>query len=206
MGRLLQIITHSYMYIRNFLPLLLCLFLCTCDRAQEASEETAAAPAPVTEAAPEPAATPATTDAPYTIKDGALMGIKAGEPLADYAAGLRSGVLRTGEADFDVFYIDGAEGTELGYLMASEDGKEIESVTVTSEDVMTEQGISVGMTYAQLQEKLGDFEVHGSEIEGQTHAEKDGYYYLLDAGNWSYEVDPSTLKPDTKILSIGLPW
>lgn len=193
------------MYLRNILPLLLCLFLCTCDRAQETTETAAAPPAPETEDAPEPAASVPEVDAPYTLKDGALMGIKAGEPLADFAAGLRSGVLRTGEADFEVYYIDGAEGNELGYLMADDNGEEITDVTLTSSDVMTEQGIAVGMTYAQLQEKLGEFEVFGSEIEGYTHAVKDGYWYRLDAGNWSDKVDPNTLQPDTKILSISLP-
>jgi len=193
------------MNVRHFLALLVCLLLCTCGRGTEPAEAAPEAPTTTEEETPQVTAREVEPPSPYTTKDGELMGMKAGEPLADFKAGLREGVLSTGEGDFEVFYIDGAEGTELGYLMVDETGKEIMDITITSSDVMTEHGLAVGMTYAQLREKLGQVEVHGSEIEGYTHAQKDDYWYQLDAGNWSYEVDPSTLKPDTKILSIGLP-
>ncbi len=196
------------MPVKIFLSLLLVLSLCTCGPApSEPAEDT---PAPEPEATiQESEATPApdaATVSPYQVKDGALLGMRAGEPVADFKSGLRSGVLSTGEGDFPVYYIDGAEGTELGYLMLDDAETVISDITITSPDVATEAGVSVGMTYAELQNILGEFEVHGSEIEGYTYAQKDGYWYRLDAGNWSYEIDPSTLQPDTRILSIGLPY
>lgn len=189
-----------------FLSLLFVLCLCTCGPATEsdAPDTPVTATGEVPPVAAQPSE-PVEDVAPYTIKDNALLGMRAGEPIAGFKAGLRAGVLSTGEADFPVYYIDGAEGTELGYLMLDEDETTITDITVTSPDVATKNGITVGMTYADLQKILGDFEVFGSEIEGYTHAAKDDYWYRLDAGNWSQEVDPATLKPDTRILSIGLP-
>lgn len=144
-------------------------------------------------------------DDPYLISNSHFLGLTPGGSLAEFVDGLRSGVLQTGEGDFDVHYIDSAEGDELGYVMADpRDENTIGNIYVTSPKVVTEKGIRVGMSYAELQEKMGRLEVHGSEIEGYTHAyaDADGLAFRLDSGNWSYEVDPTAIKPETEILEI----
>jgi hypothetical protein len=142
-------------------------------------------------------------DDPYLVSNGYFLGLTPGGSMAEFVDGLRSGVLQTGEGDFDVHYIDSAEGDELGYVMADpRDEGTIGNIFITSTKVVTEEGIRVGMSFTELQEKMGELEVHGSEIEGQTYANSDGLSFRLDAGNWSYEIDPSTIKPETKILEI----
>lgn len=193
------------MTIRLLLPtLLLPILFCTCGPA---SPETAEAPvAPVVPAPPAENEAIAPSANLYKASGGEFLGMKTGEPLAPYIDVLRKGVLSTGEGDFDIYYIDGAEGDELGFIFPSYDeSNSIGDICITSPNVMTDSGLSVGMTYADLQEKLGEVEVHGSEIEGYTHASKDGYSYRLDAGNWSYEIDPTTINSETKIIEIILP-
>lgn len=147
------------------------------------------------------------TDDPYLITTDGLLGMMPGNLLADFSAGLREGKLDTPEGEFDVLYIDGAEGEELGYLVPEpRDEKMIGEITITSSKVVTEPGLRVGNTFAELQDRLaGDMEVYGSEAEGRTYAVSDGVWYRLDAGNWMQEVEQSTIPPDTKIIEIVLP-
>lgn len=142
-------------------------------------------------------------DDPYLISNGYFLGLTPGGSLAEFSDGLRSGVLQTGEGDFDVFYIDSAEGDELGYVIADpRDEQTIGAIYITSKDVVTEKGVRVGISFAELQQRVGKVEVHGSEIEGYTYAYTDGMAYRLDSGNWSYEVDMSTIAPETEIIEI----
>jgi hypothetical protein len=158
------------------------------------------APAPSAEDMPESAVD---DDDPYLVSNGYFLGLKPGGSLAEFVDGLRSDVLQTGEGDFDVHYIDSAEGDELGYVMADpRDEGTIGNIYITSSKVVTEKGVRVGMSFSELQDKIFELEIHGSEIEGQTYVVSDGLAYRLDAGNWSYEIDPSTIKPETKIIEI----
>ena len=142
-------------------------------------------------------------DAPYLVSNGNFLGLTPGGSMVEFVDGLRSGVLQTGEGDFDVHYIDSAEGDELGYVMADpRDENTIGNIYITSTKVVTEKGIRVGMSFSELQEKMGELEVHGSEIEGRTYANSGGLSFRLDAENWSYEIDPSTIKPETEIIEI----
>jgi hypothetical protein len=142
-------------------------------------------------------------DDPYLISNGNFLGLSPGGSMAEFVDGLRSGVLQTGEGDFDVHYIDSAEGDELGYVMADpRDEGTIGSIYITSAKVVTEKGVRVGTSFAELQQRMGKLAVNGSEIEGYTYATVGGLAFRLDAGNWSYEVDQSTIKPDTKVIEI----
>jgi hypothetical protein len=142
-------------------------------------------------------------DDPYLVSNGYFLGLTPGGSLAEFVDGLRSGVLQTGDGDFDVHYIDSAEGDELGYVMADpRDENTIGNIYITSTKVVTEKGVRVGIIFSELQEIMGELEVHGSEIEGYTYANSDVLSFRLDAGNWSDKVDPSTIKPDTKVLEI----
>lgn len=142
-------------------------------------------------------------DDPYLISNGYFLGLTPGGSLAEFSDGLRKGVLQTGDGDFDVFYIDSAEGDELGYVTADpRDEQTIGYIFVTSPDVVTEKGVRVGISFAELKQRIGAVEVHGSEIEGYTYAQANGMAYRLDSGNWSYEVDVSTIAPETKVIEI----
>jgi hypothetical protein len=159
--------------------------------------------APAVHVEEETAVSDTSDDEPYLVSNGYFLGLIPGGSLAEFIDGLRSDVLRTGEGDFDVHYIDSAEGDELGYVMADpRDEGTIGNIFITSTKVVTEKGVRVGMSYSELVEKMGELEVHGSEIEGQTYANSEGLAFRLDTGNWSYEIDPSTIKPDTKIIEI----
>ncbi|SEQ89629.1 hypothetical protein [Neolewinella agarilytica] len=144
---------------------------------------------------------------PYLISTDGLLGMTPGKLLADFSAGLREGKLDTPEGEFDVLYIDGAEGEELGYLVPEpRDERMIGEITITSSKVVTAPGLRVGNTFAELQERLaGDLEVYGSEVEGRTYAVSDGVWYRLDAGNWMQDVDQGSIPPDTKVIEIVLP-
>lgn len=184
--------------------LLLCVLLCGCggEEATIDASVTDTATIPVQEA-PAPAPEEIEEVSPYVVSNGFFLGMKPGGSIAEFKDGLRADVLQTGEGDFDVFYIDGAEGNELGYLMPDpRDEKMIGSIYITAEEVITEDGISVGMRFAELQEKIGEVAVHGSEIEGMTYASKNGLAYRLDTNIWTYEVDLSEIKPATKLLEI----
>lgn len=140
---------------------------------------------------------------PYLVSNGFFLGMHPGLPIVDFAGGLRKGSLATGEGDFEVYYIDGAEGNELGYLMPDpQDEDMIGNIFITSPDVVTELGARVGLSFAELQKRLGPLEVHGSEIEGRTHASKDGVWYRLNTVNFSYELDPAAIDPTTKVTEI----
>ncbi|MEM9929004.1 MAG: hypothetical protein AAF840_04260 [Bacteroidota bacterium] len=183
----------------------LCLFLYACGGEAPPSPPDLAAEAPKTPPSEveTPTAEAVAIDNPYRISNGIFLGMRPGGKLEAFADGLRADVLQTGEGDFDVFYIDGAEGNELGYLMADpNDESLIGSISITAEEVVTEEGISVGMTFAELEEKVGPVEVHGSEIEGYTYAYKYGLAYRLDVNFWSYEVDEAKIDPATKLLEI----
>lgn len=146
-------------------------------------------------------------DDPYLIQEFKFLGMSPGMMLADFSAGLREGKLRTGEGDFDVYYIDGAEGEELGYLVPEpRDERMIGEITITSPMVVTEPGLRVGNTFAELQERLqGDLEVFGSEVEGRTYAISKGIWYRIDAGNWMQEVDQASIDPNAKVIEIVMP-
>jgi hypothetical protein len=203
--------------MKSILAFLFLVVLMSCgnDKASTDTVEVEAPTADISTTAPPAADTPAAdapadsgemtpaSDEPYLVSNGYFLGLTPGGSMIEFIDGLRSGVLQTGEGDFDVHYIDSAEGDELGYVMADpRDEGTIGNIFITSPKVVTEEGIRVGMSFSDLQEKIMALEVHGSEIEGRTYASGDGLSFRLDAGNWNYEVDPSAIKPETKILEI----
>ena len=66
--------------------------------------------------APAPAPEEIEEGSPYVVSNGFFLGMKPGGSIAEFKDGLRADVLQTGEGDFDVFYIDGAEGNEVEEL------------------------------------------------------------------------------------------
>ena len=180
----------------SFFLLLSILFSCNSEQAaknnapkKDQTDTTATAPEPETD---------------YTIKANSFMGIALGSEIAN-AKNLKKGILKTGEGDFEVYYILAPSGEELGYTHPQEASPGIvKNITVTSPLAKTEQGAKVGMTYGELEKMITDFEVHGSEIESRTYVEGKIFSYRLDAINSSYNLDKASIAKDAKVLEISI--
>ena len=140
-------------------------------------------------------------DDPYEIGDGEFLDMAPGDSLATFAAFLLPGTLRTGEGEFDVHYIRGRRQDTLGYVYSSDDTL-IESITVTSEDAVTQDGIRVGNTYAELYERRGSVPVTGVEIEARVYADDPPFRYRLGMNAGPGPVDSADIAPDTPIWEI----
>ena len=142
-------------------------------------------------------------DDPYLVSNGTFLNFKPGEPLDAYIDILREGSMQTGEGSFKVYYIDGAEGNELGYLMTDPIDKTlIGDIFITSPAVVTEDGVRIGTTYEQLIERIGRVSFHGSEIESRVYGNSDGISYRLDMVSNQYDLDNDKILPNTKISEI----
>ncbi|MEO0732374.1 MAG: hypothetical protein AAFZ52_06040 [Bacteroidota bacterium] len=190
-----------------FFLLLLCVFI-ACGQAAADTETDISSPETEVPAVPNEDNTTISDvdDDPYLISNGEFLGMRPGSPLDDFVGGLRKGTLQTGEGDFPVYYIDGAEGEELGYLVPDpRDGAMIGDIIVTSQDVVTEAGIRVGVNFEELQNRLGrPLEVHGSEIESRTYAVRDGFSYRIGDAHDNYELEASQVDPTAEVLTIEL--
>ena len=145
---------------------------------------------------------------PYLIFNGTFFDLAPGQPLAPAEARLRKGKLETGDGSFEVYYIDGPEKEELGYILPDpNDETRIGDIYLTSERVVTEQGVRVGNTYAELVERLGALEVHGSEIEGATYASVGAgkLRFRLDEQHFNYDLGAETVSPGAKVVEVVIP-
>lgn len=144
-------------------------------------------------------------DDPYLLSNGYFLGMTPGGSLADFKDGLRDGELKTGEGSFPVFYIDGAEGDELGYVysMDGKDGK-INEITITSPKVVTEEGVRVGLSFNELTQRIGELEVFASEIESRVYATKDGITYRLSTNGIAGKTTAEDIKGDVEVMQIIL--
>ncbi len=160
---------------------------------------------PSTETAPKPETKPTKAANPYLITDQAFLGISPGNDIQKHADVLEQGVLKSGEGEFEVYNITDESGKELGYVMASpQDASKIETITITHPKASTEEGISIGATFAELESALGEVAVHGSEIESRTYAYKGHLAFLLDDYHNTYDLDKSKVKKDAKIKQIEI--
>lgn len=143
--------------------------------------------------------------APYKLVNGTFLGLQAGAPLASHKAGLRDGKLRTGEGTFDVFFIDSAEGDELGYVLPDpRDPGAIRSITITSPNVVTEKGVRTGIEFPELMQRLGVVSISGSEIEGRVYAKSGNLLYRLGMTSTSPNIKSSEVPAGTKVTEIVL--
>lgn len=144
-------------------------------------------------------------DDPYLLSNGYFLGMTPGGSLAGYKDGLRAGQISTGEGEFDVLFIDGAEGDELGYVYAMEsDAPTIDQITITSPKVVTEKGIRVGLSFNELQQRLGPVEVYASEIESRVYASKDGITYRLNTNGTPGKTKAEDIAGDVEVMQIIL--
>jgi hypothetical protein len=141
----------------------------------------------------------------YRIEENSIYGLLSGVPLADRMERLEKGTLSSGEGDFDVYYIKGVDGEQLGYVLPhTRDESLIGSITITTPQAKTADGIGIGQTFGDLQTQTADIQVYGSEIEARTHAVRGREMFLLDAYKTNYEVDEQEIEPATKIKQITI--
>jgi len=144
-------------------------------------------------------------DDPYLLSNGYFLGMKPGESLTGFVDVLREGELKTGEGEFPVFYIDGAEGDELGYVYSREGtAGAIDEITITSPKVVTEEGVRVGLSFNELTQRLGEPEVFASEIESRVYATQDGITYRLATNGKPGKTTAEDIEGDVEVMQIIL--
>lgn len=143
----------------------------------------------------------------YLVTPEGFYGIKIGGNSSDYAALLDNGMRRDGEGEFDVFYIKSGDNKKppLGYLTeAPNDGTAIENIFVTTPKARTKEGIGIGTSYAEIEEILTDFEVHGSEVESRTHVFVGNLAFQLNFPSAEYNLDKNKIPKDAKVMKIWI--
>ncbi len=137
------------------------------------------------------------------ISPFAFRGIQVGDLIANHKAYIQKTKLKTGEGTFDVYEIKDFENNPAGYLVPDPKNKLlVGDITVKTPKAETAKGIKVGGTFQDLLKAFPNIEVHGSEIEGQTHANANNISYRLDMPNFTYDVDKAKIPPTTKITEI----
>lgn len=158
-----------------------------------------------TETTEKPKVKPVLDVDPYLITHQSFRGIVIGNGIEEHGDILEQGVLRSGEGEFEVYYIKTESGEVLGYVMASpQDPSKVGNITVTHLKARTEEGIFIGTTFTELEKVFGELAVHGSEIESKTYAYYGHLAFLLDDYHNTYELDKSKVKKDAKIKEIEI--
>ncbi len=137
------------------------------------------------------------------IEDHALGGIATGDEISNHTAMLTKTILKTGEGDFEAYKITNKIHGEVGYLLPDpRNTKLVGNIFISNPQIATKDGLRVGSTMADLLRKNPELEVHGSEIEGRTNAMIGNHYFLIDARNFTYDIDKNKIPKDTKVLEI----
>lgn len=137
------------------------------------------------------------------IDEHFYMGISPGDKIVNHLEVLTKTQMKTAEGTFDIYAIDAAPSTTTAYCLPDPNNKEIiGNIVITSSPAVTNDGIQVGSSYGDLLAKYSDLKVHGSESEGRTFAKIGNLSFRLDTPNFTYEVDPSKIKKETKIIEI----
>jgi len=138
------------------------------------------------------------------ISETSFDGITSGDEISKYTTSLEKEILKTGEGDFDIYRIKSSEGS-YAYLMPDPRNEAlVGNIIIDSPKAKTKDGFHVGSTLGDLTKKYPDLKIHGSEIEGRTHATIGNLAYRLDSNNWAYEIDKSKIPLNTKILNITI--
>ena len=137
------------------------------------------------------------------ISEDSFRGIKVGDKIADHSDYIKKEVMETGEGDFEVYTIKDFNNNPAGFFyLDMNDESLVGDITVETMMAETAEGIKIGSTFGDLKAALPTIEVHGSEIEGRTHATHNSLSYRLDIPNFSYEVNVEKIPLDTKIREI----
>jgi hypothetical protein len=140
-----------------------------------------------------------------TINDMGYRGIVLGDAIKKHGAYVKKATMKTGEGSFEVYKITDAENNPAGYLMADpKNALLVGSITVETPKASTPEGIKVGSTFKDLLKAFPKIEVHGSEQESRTYAERGNYSFRLNVANATYEVDKSKIPATAKITEITI--
>ena len=143
--------------------------------------------------------------ATYLIESNTFYGVSTGDVIQEKRSLLEKDMLQTGEGDFIIFTLKNDKGEIIANVFPDpRDESKVGDISIITPLAKTKKGISVGMTLDELEEILGEVEVHGSEIEGTTTVIKDNLRYQLDAYFWSYVVDKNKVDKNTKIKGITI--
>jgi hypothetical protein len=132
-------------------------------------------------------------------------GIRIGDTIAKHGDYIKKTTLKTGEGTFQVYEIKDFENNPAGYFAPDPNNKLlVGDITVKTPKAQTVKGIKIGDTFQDLQKAFPNIEVHGSEIEGQTHATAHNLAYRLAVANFTYEIDKAKIPTTTKITEITI--
>lgn len=140
-----------------------------------------------------------------TIYQKSFLGLSPDTKITDYKGTLEKGLLQTGEGDFPIFNVKNDKGNTVAYFVPfGEKEDKVGSISVTSDQAKTEDGIKIGDTFGTLLQKYPDLKVFGSEIEGYTEAVVGNLGYKLDEQHYNYELKVSEVKKETEIIEITI--
>ena len=132
-----------------------------------------------------------------------FVGISPGDDINKHKTILTKTSLKTGEGDFEAYKITNKLHGELGYLLPDPKApKLVGNIFISNPKAMTKDGFHIGSSLGDLLSKYPEAAIHGSEIEGRTHAIIGKHFFLLDSPNFTYDIKKGTIPEDTKVLEI----
>ena len=140
----------------------------------------------------------------YIAGQNGLLGVRPGSRYVDVNNKLRRAPL-DGRGE-DVYFIDAEDGTTLGYATLDPDNERlIGDVYITSDKVVTEDGIRIGNSVQDLRGKDPGFTLAESYKEDRyAEGSRTRYNYRFD-GNVADNPDVDNINPTTRIDQIRIP-
>ncbi|MEM0991452.1 MAG: hypothetical protein AAF847_15830 [Bacteroidota bacterium] len=140
-----------------------------------------------------------------TASDQEFYGIAVKDSIATHADKLIKTTIQNGEGTFEVYEIKDADGMILGQLYADPLNQAfVGDIVITSPEVVTDEGVKIGMTFTELKNKFNQYEVHGSEIESRVSFVQANHAYRLDYPSNQYDLDESEIPSDAKVIEIKI--
>nr|WP_298998828.1 hypothetical protein [uncultured Allomuricauda sp.] len=130
------------------------------------------------------------------VEEQSYYGIEIGNPIKDYQ--LPSGTLKTGEGEFQVYYMLYNNDT-LGYVYGED---LIESIHIWDGRGATMEGVRVGTTFGEIKDLFPLPKVHGSELESRVNVFHKKHIYRLNYYSPEYELDYSTIPDSVRVTEI----
>ncbi len=186
--------------MRNLFPLL--LFLAACSDAPPTTPETRPVENPN---AGNTAIYDVDPDDPYEIDARSFLDLTPGAPVAASKYLIDEGIMDTGDGEAHLYYIHGDRNDTLGYLLLKPGDELIGDIHIKSPDVVTTNGIRVGVTHGELKERLGKLTYSEAIYGNAILASTDGMSYQLEF----YRPDSFGPLPevpdDTQVTEIIIP-
>ena len=116
---------------------------------------------------------------PLKVVGDDFLGIQPNDPIADHSKSLQKGKVRDGEKVLEVYNIE-VKGNELGYLLHhSEDNSLVGNIVLQSDKIETDEGVRVGMLFAELKEKYANITTEASDRSGEFFASTADFRFRL---------------------------